>query len=306
MRHGTEKKNAASHPAKQPATAHVATRQAPAGLRRHGNRPAPSAPKPPSGGHFLWGRHAVLAALANPERRIAALYATRGPRAVEGAVAALPASRRAELPHSERERRRLDALHPADGDKAVHQGMLAAVWPLDPWIWKTALPGSAMARSAAAASRPAVRPAQCRRHHAQRAGARRAGDHHHPPQRAGRIRRAGPRSGGRSGTYSDDPRGQLGARHRTAEEADIEIAGLAADGERDVGSLLEVERLGIVMGRVLGRNGPPPSHPPSLRQAGADQYFRGQRKPQCVDCRRHRALCGAQGLTAADQQGGTD
>ena len=32
------------------------------------------------------------------------------------------------------------------------------------------------------------------------------------------------------------------------QEAGIEIAGLAADGESDVGSLIEVERLGIVMG----------------------------------------------------------
>ena len=39
-------------------------------------RPGRNAPKPPPNGFFIWGRHAVLAALANPERRVAKLYAT--------------------------------------------------------------------------------------------------------------------------------------------------------------------------------------------------------------------------------------
>ena len=48
-------------------------------------------------------------------------------------IDALSAARQFELPQiTESERRRLDAVHPAvDGDKAVHQGMLAAVWPLE-------------------------------------------------------------------------------------------------------------------------------------------------------------------------------
>ena len=29
-----------------------------------------TAPKPPQNGYFIWGRHAVFAALTNPERRI--------------------------------------------------------------------------------------------------------------------------------------------------------------------------------------------------------------------------------------------
>ena len=75
-----------------------------------------------------------MAALANPERRIAALYATsEAAQDMTRCIDALPEARRAELPAiTESERRRLDAVHPAaDGDKAVHQGMLAAVWPLE-------------------------------------------------------------------------------------------------------------------------------------------------------------------------------
>ena len=75
-----------------------------------------------------------MAALTNPERRIAALYATsEATQDMTLCVDALPEARRAELPAiTESERRRLDAVHPAaDGDKAVHQGMLAAVWPLE-------------------------------------------------------------------------------------------------------------------------------------------------------------------------------
>ena len=48
-------------------------------------------------------------------------------------IDALPIARQFELPQiTESERQRLDAVHPAgDGDKAVHQGMLATVWPLE-------------------------------------------------------------------------------------------------------------------------------------------------------------------------------
>ena len=43
----------------------------------HGQTGTPTgktAPKPPQNGYFIWGRHAVFAALANPDRRIQQLY----------------------------------------------------------------------------------------------------------------------------------------------------------------------------------------------------------------------------------------
>ena len=76
----------------------------------------------------------MLAALANPERRIAALYATKeAAEEMLRCIDALSPARQGELPTiQESERRRLDAVQPSgDGEKAIHQGMLAAVWPLD-------------------------------------------------------------------------------------------------------------------------------------------------------------------------------
>ena len=126
MRHGTEKKKRGKPPRKAARGPGGSGPPSPA----HGNRPAPSGPKPPSGGYFLWGRHAVFAALANPERRIAALYATaEAAQDMRQCIDALSAARQFELPQiTESERRRLDAVHPAgDGDKAVHQGMLLSL-----------------------------------------------------------------------------------------------------------------------------------------------------------------------------------
>ena len=91
-------------------------------------------PRAPSGAVMLWGRHAVLAAIANPERRVAALHACdAGLDELRQAIAALPDERRSELPAiHEADRHRLDAVNQGTGaDKAVHQGMAAAVWPLD-------------------------------------------------------------------------------------------------------------------------------------------------------------------------------
>ncbi len=85
-----------------------------------------------------------MAALTNPERRIAALYATsEATQDMKRCINALPEARRAELPAiTESERRRLDDVHPKTGsEKAVHQGMLAAVWPLKALIWKTVFAG---------------------------------------------------------------------------------------------------------------------------------------------------------------------
>jgi 23S rRNA (guanosine2251-2'-O)-methyltransferase len=93
-----------------------------------------AAPKPPQNGYFIWGRHAVFAALDNPERRIAQIYAASddGESEINACLARLPADRRGALPAIQRiDRQRLDAIGGAH-DKAVHQAVAAAVWPLDP------------------------------------------------------------------------------------------------------------------------------------------------------------------------------
>jgi 23S rRNA (guanosine2251-2'-O)-methyltransferase len=93
-----------------------------------------AAPKPPQNGYFIWGRHAVFAALDNPERRIAQIYAASddGESEINACLGRLSADRRSALPAIQRiDRQRLDAIGGAH-DKAVHQAVAAAVWPLDP------------------------------------------------------------------------------------------------------------------------------------------------------------------------------
>ncbi len=96
-------------------------------------KPCRNAPKPPSNGFFIWGRHAVLAALANPERRVATLYSTAdAAEDLQQAITTLPSTRSTDLPPlAITKLQRLNRII-ASGDKAVHQGMVAAVWPLDP------------------------------------------------------------------------------------------------------------------------------------------------------------------------------
>ena len=222
--------------------------------KRHGGgeaRPAPSGPKPPSGGHFLWGRHAVLAALANPERRVAALYATKDAAdEMMRCIAALPAARQDELPAiQESDRRRLDGVQAGgDGEKTVHQGMLAAVWPLESPDLEDCVAGAgdgpmrlllldqlsdprnvgAIMRSALALGAAAI-----------------ITTHRNAPEESGALARAA------AGALERVPVIRVVNLARAIErlqEADIEIAGLAADGESDVGSLRNSERLGIVLG----------------------------------------------------------
>ena len=247
MRHGTEKKKRGKPPRKAARGAGGGRPASPA----HGNRPVLSGPKPPSGGYFLWGRHAVIAALGNPERRIAALYATsEAAQEITRCIDALPETRRAELPPiTESERRRLDAVHPAaEGEKAVHQGMLAAVWPLEVTDLEECVAGldgrpvrlllldqlsnprnvGAIMRSALALGAQAI-----------------VTTHRNAPEESGALARAA------AGALERVPMIRVVNLARAIarlKEARIEIAGLAADGESDVGSLREVERLGIVMG----------------------------------------------------------
>ncbi|MCH2563116.1 MAG: RNA methyltransferase [SAR116 cluster bacterium] len=192
-----------------------------------------------------------MAALTNPERRIAALYATsEAAQDMKRCINALPEARRAELPAiTESERRRLDEVHPAtDGEKAVHQGMLAAVWPLEAMDLEDYVAGldggpvrlllldqlsdprnvGAIMRSALALGAQGI-----------------VTTHRNAPEESGTLARA---AAGALERISMIRVVNLARAIERLQEAGIEIAGLAADGDSDVGSLREVERLGIVMG----------------------------------------------------------
>jgi 23S rRNA (guanosine2251-2'-O)-methyltransferase len=207
-------------------------------------------PKPPSGAYFLWGRHAVLAALANPERRVATIHATSEAAAeLRDAIAALPQERQRELPSiTETERRRLDAVQPAsDGDKAVHQGMLAAVRPLEAPDLSDFLAGTkgrlrlmcldqlsdprnvgAILRSGLALGAQAV-----------------ITTHRHAPEESGLLARAA------AGALEHLPMIRVVNLARAIEAmqaADITVAGLAAEGDMPVTGLAMIDRLAIVMG----------------------------------------------------------
>ncbi|WP_420406306.1 23S rRNA (guanosine(2251)-2'-O)-methyltransferase RlmB [Nisaea sp.] len=79
-----------------------------------------------SGKDLLWGWHAVSMALANEKRQIRGLLCTaRSEAELEARLAALPDSRRANLPQPVvRDRDMLDSLA---GEGAVHQGIIAEV-----------------------------------------------------------------------------------------------------------------------------------------------------------------------------------
>ena len=208
-------------------------------------------PKPPAGAYFLWGRHAVLAALANPERRIATIHATPEATTELGdVIESLPAARRAELPRvSETDRRRLDAVHAtADTDRAVHQGMMAAVWPLDAPDLDEFLAISsdgpvclllldqlsdprnigAVLRSGLALGAQAV-----------------VTTHRNAPEETGALARAA------AGALEHLPLIRVVNLARAIERLQqdgILVAGLAAEGETQVTHLADIERLGIVLG----------------------------------------------------------
>jgi 23S rRNA (guanosine2251-2'-O)-methyltransferase len=97
-------------------------------------RPSPPRPSPPRrnrGEDWLYGRHAVEAALANPQRRWRRLAALPGQ---ENEAAALVAAARAErrgtaAPVESLDRAAFEAFLP---EGAVHQGLALQVEPLDP------------------------------------------------------------------------------------------------------------------------------------------------------------------------------
>ena len=226
-------------------------RRPPRDRQRAAAQPAAAAPKPPSGGHFLWGRHAVLAAIANPERRIAALYATEDAGSeLATAIAALPAPRRAELPEPAiSDRRRLDALQPGgDGEKAVHQGMVAAVWPLDAPDLDDLLTtvGESPVRLLLLDQLSDPRNVGAIMRSALALGATAMiSTHRNAPDESGALARAA------AGALEKIPMIRVVNLARAIErlqEAGIEVAGLAADGETSVESLAQVQRLAIALG----------------------------------------------------------
>ena len=89
----------------------------------------------PNNSYFLWGHHALAAALANHKRRIKALYATsEGRDKLLAIIQELGQERASALPDIRMvERHQLDHLPQAghEGGKIVHQGMVAAVAPLE-------------------------------------------------------------------------------------------------------------------------------------------------------------------------------
>ncbi|WP_421989026.1 23S rRNA (guanosine(2251)-2'-O)-methyltransferase RlmB [Roseococcus sp.] len=95
-------------------------------MRSHRHRPRPNsdASSPPEGGTWLYGMHAVSAALANPERRLRRLLVTRGAEAELAERLSPPWRVVPEIV----ERPRLDGLLPPD---SIHQGAALLVEPLE-------------------------------------------------------------------------------------------------------------------------------------------------------------------------------
>ena len=181
-------------------------------------RPRPSRPRPDRGEDWIYGRHAVAAALANPQRRWRRLAVLSGQ---EEEAASLVAAARAERrgtadPIEVLDRAAFDAILP---EGAVHQG-----WALAGRAARSARPRRCSARHRRDPgrhdrrprrdrdARPGQRSAQCRRRAALgRRVRRRRGDRSRsrhaaagPGARQGRLGRARPRAAG--------PRRQSGAR----------------------------------------------------------------------------------------------
>ena len=133
MRHKKDKKNAIRAENGPKADTSQRNRSSQRGDNRRANKG--DSLRPPNNSYFLWGHHALAAALANQNRRIKALYATSdGKDKLLGLISALPADRAAQLPDIRLvERHQLDNLPQAVGEmgKIVHQGIVGAVAPLD-------------------------------------------------------------------------------------------------------------------------------------------------------------------------------
>ncbi len=235
---------------KRPARTRSPRQELHAGHDKHDvTKPYRNAPKPPPNGFFIWGRHAVLAALANPERRVATLYSTAdAAEDLQKAITTLPSRRSTDLPPlAITELQRLNRII-SSGDKAVHQGMVAAVWPLDPPQLDDVL--------ATAGSEPLKvilldQLSDPRNVGAIMRSARAFGvtaiiaTHRNTPEESGAIARTA------TGALEHVPIVRVVNLSRAIQKlqaADITVAGLASDGAMGVQSLSQFPRLAVVVG----------------------------------------------------------
>ncbi len=198
-------------------------------------RKARQASKPENRPRF-WGRHAVAAALANPERSVAKIWVTR--------EAAPDFDIDPSIPVTYADATDLGRLIPRD---APHQGIVAEVDRL-PDLWL----GDLLERTGgtdAAGARSGYRSAQCRRDPALRGCVRRARHRHPGPARAagiGSTRQGGQR---RAGDNS------LGSRVVNLSRALDEIAeagfwqvGLTGEAGMTIAEALGPPRVALVLG----------------------------------------------------------
>lgn len=116
-----------------------------AGGKSARRRPAPRGRGTPAA-YWLYGRHAVLAALANPRRRCHRLLVAGEAEAATAAEVAELLAARTDVAEAESvDRSELAALLPAG---AVHQGLALAVEPLRPPALEALLPALASGRQA--------------------------------------------------------------------------------------------------------------------------------------------------------------
>jgi len=104
-------------------------RPAPSSANRS-RAPRSAAAKEPGGsGHWLWGQHPVLAALANPKRRIRRLLATADAQTTHAHALESAAQKRGSLlpPIETQDRAKIDLLLPPG---ALHQGIALQCDPL--------------------------------------------------------------------------------------------------------------------------------------------------------------------------------
>lgn len=195
--------------------------------------------RPERGAYFLYGFHAVRAALANETRRVGRCWATRA--AAERLADALAAR---DIAPRAADRAVLDALL---GAEAVHQGAVIEVWPLDD-------PGlEALAASAPPAARfllldqitdphnvgAILRTAAVFGAQAVCLQARNA-----PPETAVLAKSA-------SGALDHTPLVRIGNLARALDllkEAGFWIVGLDGEAERTLADLPRAEKLAIVLG----------------------------------------------------------